>query len=258
MFFPRWIIMFCLMGTLAWGCAPVKVPVDRPPEAVWNEFQRGMPGFSPEQSFLISASITFITPDQRNRIQASIWGFMGCPIRMDLSAGLGQTIAMWYEDDQLWEAYFPGENMKYVHHDGSMGASMLGYPTPLDLRQTTMVLLGDFSGLVPENYHEVQSVNGKWKYFFHNHEVKNIVLARDGTVSSITGQGWEVELSSRRDEGRFHYYSRIDMQLSEDERALIRIRSIRLDEHKWDEDQLELQIPPEAGIMYLPYFELQQ
>lgn len=258
MFFFRWITMLCLMAALAWGCSPAKVSVDRPPEAVWNEFQWGMPEFSPEQSFLISASITYITLDQRNRIQASIWGLTGYPIRMDLRAGLGQTIAMWYEDEQLWEAYFPGENMKYVHHDGSTGAGMLGYPTPLDLRQTTMVLLGALSGLIPENYHEVQSVNGKWKYDFQDHEVKNIVLARDGTVSSITGQGWKVELSSRKDEGLFHYYSRIDMQLSGDERALIRIRSIRLDEHKWDEDQLDLKIPPEAGIVYLPYFELQQ
>ncbi len=253
-FFFR-LTMFCLISTLVFGCAPRKIPVEKPPEVIWNEFQSGMAEFSPDQSFLISASVSYITPGQRNRIQSSIWGFIGYPIRMDLSAGFGQTIAMWYEDDFLWEAYFPGENMKYVHHDGSIGASILGYPTPLDLKQTSKVLLGAFGDLVPDSFHEVQSYNGKWKYSFRGHEVENMVLARDGSVSSISGQGWKIELSSRKDEGLFHYYSRIDMQLSEDERALIRIRSVRLDDQIWDEDQLVLNIPPEAGVVYLPDFQ---
>ncbi len=248
------LMMLCLLSALFISCAPKIIPVERPPQAVWNEFRSGMALFSPEQSFLISASVSYITPNQRNRIQSTLWGYMGYPVRMDLSAGLGQTVAMWREDEQLWEAYFPGENMKYVHWDGSVGASILGYPTPLDLRQTINVLLGAFEGLVPESYCEVKSYNGMWKYHFREHEVESLVLAWDGSVSSITGRGWTVELSAGREEDTFHYYSRIDMQLSQDERALIRIRSIRLDDQKWDEEQLELNIPPDAGVVNLQDF----
>lgn len=246
------LAMFCLLLTLAPGCAPKKPPADRPPQVVWNEFLSGMTEFFPERSFLISASVTYITPGQRNRVQSSLWGRIGYPVRMDLSAGFGQTIAMWHEDEQIWEAYFPRDNIKYVHHDGSMGASMLGYPTPLDLMQTTKVLLGDFRGLIPDSFHEVKDYNGMWKYYFKDQDVQSVVLTRDGSVSSIAGQGWKVELSSRKDEELFHYYSRIDMRLSENESALIRIRSIRLDHEQWEENQLELNVPPDAKVVYLP------
>ncbi len=250
------LTVFFLLLTLVLGCAPRVVPVERPPEAVWNEFRSGIVEFPPEQSFLISASVTFITPGQRNRVQSTLWGRIGYPIRMDLSAGFGQTIAMWSEDEHFWEAYFPGENIKYLHHDGSMGASILGYPTALDLRQTARVLLGAFDELIPENFHEVRSYNGMWEYYFQDHDVRSMIIAQDGSVSSITGQGWMVELSARRDEESFRYYSRIDMQLSEKERALIRIRSIRIDDQQWDEDQLVLNIPPDAEIVYLPGFSM--
>lgn len=246
------LFLLLIMVSLAAGCAPKTIPVERPPEKVWSLFWSSMARFSPDQAFLINATVSYITPGQRNRIQSTIWGDMGYPIRMDLSAGLGQIIAMWYEDEQLWEAYFPGDNIKYVHFDGAAGASLLGYPTPLDLRQTTMVLLGAFEGLVPEVYHKVTRYDSGWKYYFKDQEVESLVLNQDGTVSSISGQGWTVELSAGREQDQFHYFSRIDMQLSDNEKALIRIRSISLENRQWEREQLELSIPPEAGVVYLP------
>jgi len=254
MYFMLRLTMFCLLLTLFSGCAPRKIPVERPPEAVWNQFRSGIAKFSPEQSFLISASVTYIAPSQRNRVQFSLWGRIGYPVRMDLTAGFGQTIAMWYEDEQIWEAYFPGENVKYIHHDGALGPSMLGYPTPLDLGQTVKVLLGAFGDLVPENYTRVRSSDGMWEYFFRDNEVESLIIDQDGSIYSITGQNWKVELSAIRIEDSFHYYSRMDMQFADDKRAQIRIRSIRVDDPVWDGDQLELIIPADAGVVFLPDF----
>ena len=246
------LLILCILIIPVFACAPKKPPVDRPPQYVWNEFRSDMTEFSSETSFLINASITYITRDKRNRVQSSLWGRIGYPVRMDLSAGFGQTIAMWREDEGSWEAYFPGENIKYVHYDARLGAGMLGYPTPLDLRRTVRILLGDFGGLIPETFHEVGDHNGMWEYFFKDQEVQSVVLTRDGSVAAINGPGWKVELSARRDEESCHYYSRIDMRLSDNESALIRIRSIRPDHEEWEDDQLELNVPPDAGVVNLP------
>ena len=244
------LVIFALLLTAGLGCAPRKIPIERPPEAVWNHFQSDLNIFSPDQSFLINSSVTYITPDQRNRIQATLWGFTNYPIRMDLRAGLGQYVAMWYEDENVWEAYFPGENIKYVHHDGSMGASILGYATVFDLKRTAMIMLGSFAGIIPRDYCKVASYNGKWKFFFQDHSVRSLVLNQDGSVHSLEGQNWKVDFSARRQGDKFSYFSRLDMQVSRDEALLIRIRSIAVDQD-WDEKQLLLEIPQDAEVLHL-------
>ncbi|MFN2342794.1 MAG: hypothetical protein ABR542_05500 [Desulfonatronovibrio sp.] len=246
------ILSYSALIFLVWGCAPKVVPVERPAGIVWEQFQAGIKGLEPGQEFLLSASVTYITPTGRNRIQSSIWGTTGYPIRMDISAGFGQTIAMWHEDHELWEAYFPRENTKYIHHDGSIGASMLGYPTPLDLRQTVQVLLGAFEGLVPDNFHRYEPMNGMWRFYFNDHEVKSMVIAQDGTVKSISGHGWNIEFNGLNVDGEHRYYSRIEMNLSQDQRALIRMKSVRTDDLDLNIEQLGLKVPPEAKVVYLP------
>ncbi|WP_028574233.1 hypothetical protein [Desulfonatronovibrio hydrogenovorans] len=252
-FFIRSLVCMLIFLGLA-GCAPKKIPLERPPETVWADFLSGISEIPPGQPFLINASVSYITPGQRNRIRSVLWGRINYPIRMDLSAGFGQTIAMWYEDDLVWQAYFPGENTTYVHHDGSLGASMLGYPSPLDLRATVMVLLGAFGELVPETYHRAIIYNGRWKYEVKDHLVQEVVLAQDGTVHSMAGQGWQVVLGDRTENGEFSYYSRLDMELSDSDRALVRIRSVSFNGEGWEDDQLILETPPGAGVVYLPDF----
>ena len=245
------LITVLLLLSFVLSCAPRKVPLERPPDAIWNDFRSGLAEYGPDVYFLINASISYITPDQRSRVQSRLWGRTGYPIRMDLSAGFGQTIAMWHEDQDLWQAYFPGQNIKYVHHEGSAGASILGFPTPLNLQQTSMVLLGAFGDLIPDYFSQVRSHNGMWKYYFRDHEVTEVVLAGDGSVHSISGSAWKVEFSSRREEDGLAYYSRIDMFLSDEERAEVRIRSVSINLDQWQQEQLALNIPPDAGIVYL-------
>lgn len=245
------LFLWGLAAALFFGCAPPQIPVERPPEVVWNKFTLDWERIAPDQSFLIRASISYDSPGRSHRVQSSLWGYTDYPIRMDLSAGFGQTIAMWHEDEQSWQAYFPGENTMYIHTDGSEGASILGYPTPFDLQQTVKILLGDFKEFIPEAYFKAETHDGGWKYYFREHQVENIVLDQDGSVSSVSGRGWKVEFSARKNEGLFPYYSRIDIQLSERQRALVRIKSVELGGQQWDEKQLELKIPPEADTVHL-------
>lgn len=246
------ILSFFALALLVWGCAPKVIPVERPASIVWEQFQADIKGLDPGQEFILSASVAYITPTGRNRVQSSIWGTTGYPIRMDISAGFGQTIAMWHEDHELWEAYFPRENTKYIHRDGSIGASMLGYPTPLNLRQTVQVLLGSFEGLVPDNFQKYEPVDGMWQFYFNDHEVKSMVIAQDGSVNSISGHGWNIEFNGLNVDGEHSYYSRIEMNLSQGERALIRVRSVRTDALNLDVDQLGLEVPSEARVVFLP------
>ncbi len=245
--------LFCLFLSLVTGivsCAPKQVPVKRPPEVVWNDFWAKSSSFTNKQGFMIQTSVNYTAADQRNRMLANIWGLVDYPVRMDLSTGFGHTFGIWMEDHLRWEAYFPGENARYVHHDGSRGATILGYPTPLNLRETAMVLLGFFEGLVPAYYQRVESRNQMWKYYFDDHRIQNLVLNQDGILQSVSGDGWQVEFKGPERYNGVFYFSRLDMRISRDKEAVIRIRSVDLD-RDWEREQLILDLPGDTRTIFL-------
>ncbi len=244
------ILCLLLITVIVFSCAPKRVPVERPPEVVWQEFWAQSSSFQEDQEFYIQTSVNYSTPDQQRRVQAAIWGFAGYPVRMDISAGFGQTVSMWLEDELRWQAYNPGENTRYIHHDGSRGATLLGFPTPMDLRETSLVLLGDFRHLVPREYHRVESHENMWKYYFEDENITSVVLEQDGSLDRIEGVGWHVEFKGFEQENGLFYFSRLDMHLSEDKEAVIRIKSVDMD-RTWDEKQMSLDPPGETRTIFL-------
>ena len=244
------LLCLLLITLFVFSCAPKRVPVERPPEVVWQDFWAQSSSYQEDQEFYIQASVNYSTPDQQRRVQAAIWGFAGYPVRMDISAGFGQTVSMWLEDELRWQAYNPGENTSYIHHDGSRGATLLGFPTPLDLRETSLVLLGDFQHLIPREYNRVESHGNMWKYYFEDEDLKSAVLDQDGNLDRVSGEGWHVEFKGVEQENGLFYFSRLDMHLFDDNEAIIRIKSVDM-ERSWDENQMSLDPPEEARTIFL-------
>ncbi|WP_291321879.1 hypothetical protein [Desulfonatronospira sp.] len=246
----RALCIFCCVLLLAAACAPKRPPVERPPGVVWEDFWSRTPSYQEDQPFFIRGSVNYSTSREQRRVQAVIWGFAGYPVRMDLSAGFGQTVSMWLEDKFRWEAYNPGENTRYVHHDGSRGATLLGFPTPMDLRQTSLVLLGDFQHLIPGRYNRVESRDNMWKYYFDNSNVTSVLLDQQGNLQWVAGDGWQVEFKGYEQENGLFYFSRLDMQLSGDREAVIRIQAVDM-ERDWDEKQMSLELPDDTRTIFL-------
>ncbi len=246
----RWLCIVMASFLLVAACAPKEAPLERPPEVVWEDFWAQSTNYDQEESFMMQVSVNFYTQEESRRFQASLWGNTDYPVRMDLSAGFGQTFAMWLEDGLQWQAYFPRENTQYVHHDGSQGATMLGYPTPLNLQETSMVLLGSFQDLLPKEYHHVESRDHKWEYHFENHRVQKAVLNQEGKLQKVVGEEWEVKFQDPEMDGEHFYFSKLEMQLSRDKQAVIRIKSLDLD-RDWDEGQLALELPEDSRTVLL-------
>lgn len=247
----RLIILIVLL-TLSMACAPKTVTLERPAHFVWKDMHNRIQTLPEDQPFLINASITYISPQDRNRLQAAVWGRLDYPVRMDLSAGFGQTVTMWYEDPFEWQAYFPGENTKYHHYDGRIGASYIGYASPFNLRTTARILLGDLRGLIPSEYYGFSRCNGCWEYSFQDSWIQSLTVSMNGELLSMSGHDWKVEFSGYTIVDQAAYYSRLEMHLPGDEKIIIRIRSVKLEELEWEPGQLELKAPPQAEHVYLP------
>ncbi|MFW6005108.1 MAG: hypothetical protein ACOCPN_01400 [Desulfonatronovibrionaceae bacterium] len=249
----RRLLLACMLAALLFGgCAPRQMVPPRSAPDVWHRFQARNQPFPEHQPFLISASIVYVHSDRTSRVKSSLWGRLSYPIRMDLRAGFGQTVAMWYEDQKLWEAYFPDRNIKFVHHDGSQGAAMLGYPTPFDLNMTSRVLLADFQGIIPSRFDAYQKKQEFWEFRFEQGMTRKAMLDMQGRLVSASGPGWSVKLEGYENQEGIGYYSRIEFRLGNRDKAVVRIKSVSIPESDWSTRQLTLEIPEESKEVYLP------
>ncbi len=111
------------MVLLAASCARhVSRTPGAPAGILWQSFQEARqratltgPGLSAR------ASLQYDGPGRKSRVVLKLWGDLGYPLRLDMEAGIGASIAMLREDAQGWTAYFPQSGEAMVNADPRRG-----------------------------------------------------------------------------------------------------------------------------------------
>jgi len=239
------LIPICLFILLLSACAPIHERFHPPvqPGNLWADFVKSAQYAPQTRSFRIKTSINYSGPERQDRLLADIWGDKNYPIRMNLKAGMGQVFSMWREDSRIWEAYYPGENTVYIHRSGHAGAKAIGFPTPFNLLETSRLLTGQYTFIVPEQYTHCEKQNEKIKFFFSEKtEVKSITLDEHGHPVQLTGKEWKARLSdfdSKKGNAR-----RIDLEIKNNQKAVIRVKEIEFRQKTWEIKRLQLKLPP--------------
>ena len=226
------------------GCAPKKPAPEQSPSALWSRFWKNQA--QNILSFKIKTSINYSSARHKNRILATIWGNLNYPIRMNIKAGIGQTISLWLEDMHLWQAYFPAQKTLYFHPDGQKGATALGYPTPFNLKELAMILLGHYRSIVPDQFDKVELKNGLWIFSFDLRcKVKKIVLNEQARPVFISGDKWQAKFSQYV-QSSIYYAKKIILHLPGSEQAIIRVKSLQINKTPWKMQQLALNLPEDT------------
>ena len=80
------------------------------------------------------------------RIATLLWGNGDTvhphPLRLDLSAGIGTTVAAIREADRQFMAFVPDEKTAYISEEGNRSLVSFGVPIPLTLADLTLLLTG--------------------------------------------------------------------------------------------------------------------
>ena len=233
------------------GCAPKKPAPEQSPSALWSRFWRNQA--QNILSFKIKTSINYSSARHKNRILATIWGNLNYPIRMNIKAGIGQTISLWLEDMHLWQAYFPAQRTLYFHPDGQKGATALGYPTPFNLKELAMILLGHYRSIVPDQFDKVELKNGLWIFSWadtgdcpYRSKVKKLALNELARPVFLTGDRWQAKLNQYVQEQNNVYAQKIILLLPRSEQAIIRIKSLQIKKMPWEKQQLTLKVPEDT------------
>lgn len=145
------VLAVLLQAALLQGCAPRVIPgVPAPAEqadAAWRAY-RGWAQTNDANAgpFRLNASLRYKTDDNDgNRVVALLWSNGDVPLRLDIMAGIGVTVARIRQDDTTFLAYAPNENRAYHHDGGGRALLAFGVPVPFSVPELANLLTGRFS-----------------------------------------------------------------------------------------------------------------
>ncbi len=216
------LVTVCLATLTA--CAPKPHPTP-PGISPWATFVRHQKALEPLQHFVLKTSINYTSAQHTHRVIMRLFGNLDYPIRMDLTAGMGQTLSMWREDTSLWQAYFPQEKRLYTAQDPRHGVQVLGFPSPFDLRELALVLQGNLMPLLPDQPVHTLCEEAETTIFFdQSGRVAWLRLDSLGRALELQGtQGWRVVFDHQETSPYSH---KISMIMDATTRAIIRVKSL--------------------------------
>lgn len=231
--------------------------VQATPKAAWKIFRQYYCVSKKEPAVKIKASLHYsrIKPRKRtNRTLISMWGDFTGPMRLDVSASVGKLLAHIREDENGLLVFYPSDNKAYTHSNPVLGATRLGMPFPFSLNELAHVMVGDFSGLVPEKYAEEKRQKNDYTYTFDNGLVSRLVLDETGRPILLEGRttkAYETARTWMLTVDRFEPPSgrnaplpgRVTLSLDNGEKGVLYIKSRQLLPEAWPTRSTDLLLP---------------
>lgn len=97
--------------------------------------------------FRLETSLRYNAGDDGHRVLALIWGNGGTPLRLDIMAGIGATVAKIRETEDTFLAYSPNEQKAYHHYGDGKALFSFGVPVPFSVSDLTAMLDGRFGSV---------------------------------------------------------------------------------------------------------------
>ncbi len=246
------------MVLLAASCARhVSRTPGAPAGILWQSFQEARqratltgPGLSAR------ASLQYDGPGRKSRVVLKLWGDLGYPLRLDMEAGIGASIAMLREDAQGWTAYFPQSGEAMVNADPRRGLWALGVDAPLSLADLAGLATGAYDGLAPHDFVTAEaSGDGGWTYALRGPgPVSRLTLDAMARPVSMTGswagRPWELTLSGHDDaDGPGAAARKMTLARPPDTTVVIRIKELERRRTPWPPEAMTLELPPHTRII---------
>jgi len=271
-----WLPVVALAGLLA-GCAArpapqappaieaaeaTHIPRPDPADAAFTAFRRDYARVpSNAVALFVGASFTFTSPKRNNRTVLEFCGNFDLPLRLDVRAGIGTSLAHFREDETGLLAFYPDRREAYALSDPVRGARMLELPLLFSLKELGLAVAGSVSSLVPERYRSAgPGPDGGFVYAFEPGRVESLTLSAAGRPLALTGvlapRGerpggpWRLEFSDYEQDAGQALAQRITLSLPGEEKGVLRIKTRELRLLPWPAKALDLALP-DGTIVYL-------
>lgn len=228
--------------------------------ALWQQYLHTARSRNSEAPFRIGASLRYSTPDSGHRLVLRAWGNGLDPMRIDIEAGVGQTLALIRQDSHSFVAYDPRGQKAYVNNDTGNVLLRFGLPVPFGIRDLGNLMTGRFDRVMPEEYTSVAiAPGGGFAYTLP-------ATSKDGHGSVLRlnaaaqPEEWVAGKGTSRMALAIAGYDtpealprRFTIQMGEDKNAILLIRERAWPETPFSDAQLTVDIPAGTHIKPLPH-----
>lgn len=229
-------------------------------EVIWKRFaQQVATAEVMSGPFRASGTLRYVAPDEKtNRVSFLLWGNNKSdspwPLRLDLSAGIGQVVAKVRETSTNFTAYMPDENTAYIHEGGSRTLASFGVPIPLSLSDLALIVTGrggllflpsPVSADAPVPATRTQNGQEATYILEANLLPGELTLSEQGTPlvwKDLTPDGWHIDFESAPERPLFP--TKLRIKHGKGWSALITIKDIARVSPPYSAAKLDFALPP--------------
>ncbi|MBN2141240.1 MAG: hypothetical protein JW718_09580 [Desulfovibrionaceae bacterium] len=247
------------------GCGPKSLtgPDFSGPAQAWQWFRQAYCRPAPRASgILTEASFYYFKGNKTNRTTLRFWGDLDLPLRLDVSAGVGTSLAFFREDADGLLAYYPDKGQAFSHADPIKAARCLSLPLSFSLKDLAALLSGDLAGFAPESFDRAGPAPGKgYAFGFRTGRVRELTLDRLGRPATLRGEGnggpgasgpWELTFSYPLDASSARVLAdRLTLVMAEGAKGVLRIKGREFKARPWPASSLALRLPQGTNLRLL-------
>lgn len=238
--------------------APPKIPMTPPVEAeaqsLWDNFILKKKGKDTPRSYTLSGSLRFGYADKTHRVTYILWSNGELPLRLDIQAGIGASVAKIEETEKTLLVYLSQEKRAIMVNGGSNISALLalGMPMPISFLDLSYLLRGDFphafSAMTLKNIDLKEGLSVEEKYIFHFENKELFGSLRLNPESLLTecniSNEWQILIEYNENKKP---YKLILNSLVEDYKAIMLVKENK-EVASYSEEQLKLILPQNTPI----------
>ncbi len=124
-------------------------------QTLWQRYLAESQAREHSGPFRLTASLRYSTQDSGHRLILRTWGNDSHTARVDIEAGIGQTLARIRRTATSFLLYAPRENKAYFSEDDGNALLRLGMPIPFGVQELDALMQGRFTEVLPRTYRSV-------------------------------------------------------------------------------------------------------
>lgn len=249
----------CLALCVLLACACARQPATLPPEqadAVWQRYLAAASPALPAAS-RYQLSLRFGREGDSRRVTALMWGNGNGPLRLDIMAGVGVSVAKIMETETDFLIYAPHEGRAYSHEGPQKPLLKVGLPIPLQLSHVFSLLDGEYAALFGER-HGKAALDGEGVPSFQLLDgplTGSLSLRNDGLPSlwkQDGGRGWTMRILYTDDARPLP--RRMELHHADGHEAVLLVKSREHPDVPFPEERLRLPLPEGTPVLPLSQY----
>jgi len=230
---------------------PLTPPLRSEAQSLWDKF---LVAENTLQPYTLSGSLRFGYVNETHRVNYILWSNGELPLRLDIQAGIGASIAKIEETEKTLLIYFPQEKRAILVDGGSQVSALLtlGMPMPLSFLDLSHLLRGNlphaFQGIKLKSIdlEEGASVEEKYIFHFENKELFGSMRLNSFAlpVNCDINDEWQISIDYNQDNKPYKVKL---SSLFDGYKAILLVKD-RKDAHTYPSELLKLTLPQNTPI----------